>query len=216
MPVPQRREPPPRIVVEHAARELDDPAAPAQAKVDVALGPELHAAMERVQERHGEVTLPAPLPLEVDRPRARFGAWYELFPRSWGGFRGVAAALPELAALGFDVAYLPPVHPIGLTNRKGRNNALTAGPGDPGSPFAFWEWLIAEVKRRDPEVLFLAEAFTREAKMQVLAKLGFSQSYTYFTWKNARWELMEYVGHLAYSGMQEYFRPNFFANTPDI
>ena len=83
-------------------------------------------------------------------------------------------------------------------------------------PFAFWEWLIAEVHKVDRDVVFLAEAFTRRAVMRQLAKLGFSQSYTYFTWKNSRWELTEYVAELAYSGEQEYFRPNFFANTPDI
>ena len=256
--------------------------------------------------------------------------------------RGAACAAsrpscPRLAELGFDVIYLPPIHPIGLTNRKGRNNALTAAPGDPGSPwaigdatgghdaihaelgteddlrsltaaaaglgidialdfaiqcsadhpwltehpewfhrrpdgtlkyaenppkryqdiynvnwespdwrslwdallgamlkwvdcgvkvfrvdnphtkpFAFWAWLIDEVHARDRDVIFLAEAFTKRAVMRHLGKLGFSQSYTYFTWKNARWELTEYVSELAYSGEQEYFRPNFFANTPDI
>jgi starch synthase (maltosyl-transferring) len=83
-------------------------------------------------------------------------------------------------------------------------------------PFAFWEWLIDEVHQRHPDVLFLAEAFTRRSIMRQLGKIGFSQSYTYFTWKNARWELTEYVSELAYSGEQEYFRPNFFANTPDI
>jgi starch synthase (maltosyl-transferring) len=83
-------------------------------------------------------------------------------------------------------------------------------------PFAFWEWLIGEVHEHDRDVIFLAEAFTRRAVMRQLAKLGFSQSYTYFTWKNSRWELSEYVSELAYSGEQEYFRPNFFANTPDI
>ena len=283
------------------------------------------------------VTLDQPLTIEVDRLRARFGAWYELFPRSWGGLRGVEAQLPELAELGFDVVYLPPIHPIGVTHRKGRNNALTAAPGDPGSPyaigdasgghdaihadlgteddlrsltaaaaelgidialdwalnasadhpwltehpewfqrrpdgtlkyaenppkryqdiynfdwsspawrslwdaqlaailhwvdcgikvyrvdnphtkpFAFWEWLIGEIHRVDRDVIFLAEAFTKRAVMRHLGKIGFSQSYTYFTWKNARWELTEYVSELAYSGEQEYFRPNFFVNTPDI
>ena len=288
-------------------------------------------------ERHGACSLARPLTIEVDRERARFGAWYELFPRSWGGLAGVERALPRLAELGFDVVYLPPIHPIGRKNRKGRNNSLSAGPGDPGSPwaigsaeggheavdpelgtiedlrsltaaaaelgidvaldfaiqasadhpwleehpewfhrrpdgtlkfaenppkryqdiynfnwespdwrglwdalleivlqwvdcgvkvfrvdnphtkpFAFWEWLIAEVHERDRDVVFLAEAFTRRSVMRQLAKLGFSQSYTYFTWKNSRWELTEYVSELAYSGEQEYFRPNFFANTPDI
>src|SRR5213075_3041798 len=83
-------------------------------------------------------------------------------------------------------------------------------------PFDFWEWLIKEVHAVDRDVVFLAEAFTRRAVMRQIAKLGFSQSYTYFTWKNARWELTEYVSELAYSGEQDYFRPNFFANTPDI
>src|SRR6188472_1705316 len=88
------------------------------------------------RDRGDAVSPTKPLEVDVDRERARFGSWYELFPRSWGGFRGVAKVLPELAALGFDVVYLPPVHPIGVTNRKGRNNALVAAPGDPGSPWA--------------------------------------------------------------------------------
>jgi starch synthase (maltosyl-transferring) len=326
-----------KALIEHAIQTLKDPKAPESAKHDTALGDELFGAVERSAERHGASELDQPLPVEVDRLRARFGAWYELFPRSWGGLAGVQKALPKLAAAGFDVVYLPPVHPIGKTNRKGRNNALVAGPKDPGSPwaigdqsgghdavhkdlgtledlrkltaaaekrgidialdfaiqasadhpwlkehpewfnrrpdgtlkyaenppkryqdiynfnwesedweglwnalrdvvlhwvdagvkvfrvdnphtkpFAFWEWLIAEVHARDRDVIFLAEAFTRRAVMRQLAKLGFSQSYTYFTWKNSRWELMEYVLELAYSGEQEYFRPNFFANTPDI
>src|SRR6476646_7014366 len=254
------------------------------------------------------------LGVDADRERARFGFWYELFPRSWGGFRGVEKVLPELAKLGFDVVYLPPIHPIGTTNRKGRNNALTAGPRDPGSPWAigsaegghdalhpelgswqdfdamiaaakrvgvevaldfaiqcspdhpwlkahlewfnrrpdgtlkyaenppkryqdiynvnfespdwrnlwqallqvvlgwvdagvtvfrvdnphtkpvpFWEWLIGEVRSEHPDVIFLAEAFTRPSMMTTLAKLGFAQSYTYFTWKNSKAELVEYV-----------------------
>ena len=287
-------------------------------------------------ERRGAATL-GPVPLRVDRLRARYGSWYELFPRSWGGLRGVTAQLPEFAQLGFDVIYLPPIHPIGLTNRKGRDNALVAGPGDPGSPWAigdasgghdavhadlgtkedlreltqaaaahgieialdfaiqcsadhpwltehpewfhrrpdgslkfaenppkkyqdiynvnwdtpqwrelwqalldvvlgwvdlgvkifrvdnphtkptvFWEWLIAEVHKRDDDVVFLAEAFTRRRVMQQLAKVGFSQSYTYFTWKNSRWDLTEYVNELAHTDEREYFRANFFPNTPDI
>jgi starch synthase (maltosyl-transferring) len=320
----------------HALRTLNDDAILESAKHDLALGPELFAAIERNQPRHGGVRS-EPLPLEVDRLRARFGAWYELFPRSWGGFKGVQRQLPKLAGLGFDVLYLPPIHPIGQTNRKGRDNALTASRTDPGSPwaigdetggheaihpdlgtkddlkqlteaarahdidvcidfaiqtsadhpwltehpewfhrrpdgtlkyaenppkryqdiynvnwesedwrglwealgqvvlgwvecgvrvfrvdnphtkpFAFWSWLIQEVHAVDRDVIFLAEAFTRRAVMRHLAKLGFSQSYTYFTWKNSRHELTEYVSELAYSGEQEYFRPNFFANTPDI
>ncbi|MBD0347774.1 MAG: alpha-1,4-glucan--maltose-1-phosphate maltosyltransferase [Thermoleophilia bacterium] len=273
--------------------------------------------------------------VQVDRERARFSAWYELFPRSWGGFRGVEDALPAIAELGFDVVYFPPIHPIGRTNRKGRNNALTAEPGEPGSPYAigseegghtaihpelgtaddfarlvegarrlgleialdfaiqcspdhpwlrehpewfhrrpdgtlkyaenppkryqdiynvnfesddwrglwealrdvvrywvdrgvhafrvdnphtkpvaFWEWLIAEIHAVEPGVIFLAEAFTRPAMMTTLGKIGFSQSYTYFTWKNTRWELAELVSQLR--GWAPFYRPNFFANTPDI
>ena len=325
-----------KTLIEHALVTLDDDSIPESAKYDVVLGAELFAAVERTQERHGCVRT-EPIAIAVDRLRARFGAWYELFPRSWGGLKGVEKQLPELAELGFDVVYLPPIHPIGHTNRKGRDNALIAGPKDPGSPwaigdetgghdaihrdlgneedltsltrtagelgidicldfaiqcsadhpwltqhpewfhhrpdgtlkyaenppkryqdiynvnwespdwrglweallavvlhwvhlgvkafrvdnphtkpFAFWAWLIERVHARDRDVVFLAEAFTRRAVMRHLAKLGFSQSYTYFTWKNSRHELTEYVSELAYSGEQEYFRPNFFTNTPDI
>jgi starch synthase (maltosyl-transferring) len=326
-----------QTLIAHALQTIEDPTTPESAAHDIALGQELFEAVERAQERRGATSLPEPLAIEVDRERARFGAWYELFPRSWGGLEGVRKLLPDLAELGFDVVYLPPIHPIGLTNRKGRDNALTAKRSDPGSPWAigdqsggheavhkdlgtrddvrkltsaaaelgidialdfaiqcsadhpwltehpewfhrrpdgtlkyaenppkryqdiynvnwespdwrglwealravvlqwvelgvkvfrvdnphtkpfeFWRWLIAEVHARDREVVFLAEAFTRRAVMRQLAKLGFSQSYTYFTWKNSRWELTEYVTELACSGEQEYFRPNFFANTPDI
>ena len=285
-------------------------------------------------ERHEAVRSPV-LPLDVERPRAREGVWYELFPRSWGGLEGVAAVIPELAELGFDVVYLPPIHPIGLTNRKGRNNATSALPGEPGSPWAigapegghdavhpelgtqadlealvavareheieialdfaiqmspdhpwlsehpawfqrrpdgslkyaenppkryqdihnvnwdtvdreglwaalrdvvlhwcaagiaifrvdnphtkpipFWEWLIAEVRAEYPDTIFLSEAFTRPAMMTTLAKAGFSQSYTYFTWKNSKAELVELVDQLhSWSG---YLRPNLWPNTPDI
>jgi starch synthase (maltosyl-transferring) len=330
-------EPRRNALIDHALRTLRDPAIPEAAKHDIVLGPELFDAVERVQERRGLVTIEQPLAIEVDRPLARFGSWYELFPRSWGGLNGVEGELPRFAALGFDVLYLPPIHPIGHTNRKGRDNSLIAGPEDPGSPwaigdetgghdavhpelgtiedvrglaraaarhgidvaldfaiqcsadhpwltehpewfhrrpdgtlkyaenppkryqdiynvnwdspdwpglwdallevalqwvdcgvkvfrvdnphtkpFAFWEWLIERVHAHDRDVVFFAEAFTRRAVMRQLAKIGFTQSYTYFTWKNSRWELTEYVSELAYSGEQEYFRPNFFANTPDI
>jgi starch synthase (maltosyl-transferring) len=273
--------------------------------------------------------------VDADRVLGRFGSWYELFPRSWGGFAGVRELLPRFAELGFDVLYLPPIHPIGHTNRKGRNNAETAEPADVGSPWAigsaegghdaidpslgtekelrtlvadakklgieialdfaiqcspdhpwlkehpewfhrrpdgtlkyaenppkryqdiynvdfgsedwrglwqalldvvlhwvgcgitvfrvdnphtkplpFWEWLIREVRRERPEVIFLSEAFTRPAPMTTLAKAGFAQSYTYFTWKNTRWELLEFLGQLL--EWREFYRPNCFANTPDI
>jgi starch synthase (maltosyl-transferring) len=275
------------------------------------------------------------LGIDVDRERARFGSWYELFPRSWGGFRGVAAVLPDIAALGFDVVYLPPVHPIGETHRKGRNNTERARKGDPGSPWAiggaagghdalhpdlgsdadfdamvaaardagidlaidfaiqtspdhpwlrehpewfhrrpdgtikyaenppkryvdihnvdwdtderqelwralldivlgwcargilafrvdnphtkpvpFWEWLIAEVRAVHPEAVFLAEAFTRPAPMTTLAKIGFSQSYTYFAWKNTKHDLVEFVEQAR--SWSAFYRPNMWPNTPDI
>jgi starch synthase (maltosyl-transferring) len=285
-------------------------------------------------DRSERVTSP-PLEVDVDRPPARFASWYELFPRSWGGFAGVERVLPQLAELGFDVVYFPPIHPIGRTNRKGRNNTLGAGPDGPGSPWAigaaegghdaihpelgtladfdrlvaranelglevaldfaiqcspdhpwlrehpewfqrrpdgtikyaenppkkyqdihnvdwesddwrglwqalrdvvafwvshgvrvfrvdnphtkplpFWAWLIAEIRRDEPDVVFLAEAFTRPAMMQSLGKIGFNQSYTYFTWKNTRWELEEFMREVV--DWSPYYRPNFFANTPDI
>jgi starch synthase (maltosyl-transferring) len=286
------------------------------------------------KDRYGKVAS-RPLEADVERERARCGAWYELFPRSWGGFEGVERLLPRLADLGFDVVYLPPIHPIGTTNRKGRNNTLVAAKGDPGSPWAiggrdgghdavhpelgtlrdfdslvaaaakhglevaldfaiqcspdhpwlsehpewfnrrpdgtlkyaenppkryqdiynlnfdsedwqglwqalrdvvlrwcrhgvrafrvdnphtksvpFWEWLIAEVRAEFPETIFLSEAFTRPAMMTTLAKIGFSQSYTYFTWKNTKHELQEFLELLL--GWTPFYRPNLFANTPDI
>ncbi len=285
-------------------------------------------------DRH-DATRSETLEVEVERERARTGAWYELFPRSWGGLRGVANVVPELARLGFDVVYLPPIHPIGVTNRKGRNNAESALPGDVGSPWAiggpagghdaidpalgtradfdalvatarehgleialdfavqcspdhpwltdhpewfrrrpdgsiehaenppkryqdihnvdwdttdrkalwkalrdvvlywcsagvtifrvdnphtkpiaFWEWLIVEVRKAHPETVFLSEAFTRPAMMTTLAKVGFAQSYTYFTWKNTRDELVELVEQLR--SWAAFLRPNLWPNTPDI
>jgi len=292
-------------------------------------------ALAAASKERSEKTWSPTYGIDVDRVLARFGSWYELFPRSFGGFEGVRAVLPTFAELGFDVVYLPPIHPIGRSNRKGRNNALEAGPDDPGSPWAigselgghdaidpglgtleefvelvadakklgieialdfaiqcspdhpwlkehpdwfyrrpdgtlkyaenppkkyqdiynvnfdsadwkglwsalrdvvlawvgrgvtvfrvdnphtkpvpFWEWLIREVRHENPEVIFLAEAFTRPAMMTTLAKAGFGQSYTYFTWKNTRWELLEFMGQLL--EWAPYYRPNLFANTPDI
>ena len=326
-----------RTTLERALDVLRGDAGEEVVKWDAALSPEVLEAVERHGERHGASRLEDPLPLEVDRVRARFSSWYELFPRSWGGLKAVEALIPQIAEQGFDVLYFPPIHPIGRKNRKGRNNTLEAGPDDPGSPYAigaaegghdavhpelgtladvrsltatarehgmdvcldlalnasadhpwltehpewfqqrpdgtlkyaenppkryqdiynfnwetpawremweawrgillhwvdhgikvfrvdnphtkpfpFWEWLIAEVHEVDRDVIFLAEAFTRRAVMRELGKVGFTQSYTYFTWKNSRWELSEYVNELAWGPEQEYFRPNFFPVTPDI
>jgi starch synthase (maltosyl-transferring) len=293
-------------------------------------------------DRSNAVTCDKQYHVSVDRPRALFSAWYELFPRSCkpgghGTLRDCVDMLPEIAAMGFDVLYLPPIHPIGTTNRKGRNNSPAAKRGEPGSPwaigstegghtavnpalgttddlerlvaacvdhgmelaidialqcspdhpyvkqhpewfrwrpdgsiqfaenppkkyedvvpldfetpawrdlweemrnvivlwagkgvrifrvdnphtkpFVFWEWLIAEVRQRYPDVLFLAEAFTRPKVMYRLAKAGFSQSYTYFTWRNTKHELTTYLTELTKSDVREFFRPNFWPNTPDI
>ncbi len=323
--------------LQSAVAAITAPDAPPESRIAAALDPELAAVCKLLPDPGGRTQLDRVLELDVERTRARFGAWYELFPRSWGGFDGVRELLPRFAELGFDVLYLPPIHPIGETNRKGRDDAISAAPGDPGSPWAigsaegghtavhpelgtiddfdrlvaaaaehdleialdfaiqcsadhpwlkehpewfhrrpdgslkyaenppkryqdiynvdfgcadwrglwhalrdvvlfwidhgvrifrvdnphtkpvaFWEWLIDEVHAQCPDVIFLAEAFTRAAMMRELAKVGFTQSYTYFTWKNHRQELTEYVQELADSPMREYFRPNFFVNTPDI
>ena len=326
-----------RETLETAIATLRDTELPEAVLHETALSPEVGAAVERAGERHGAESMAKPLPLEVDRVRARFSTWYELFPRSWGGLKAVEEQIPAIAELGFDVLYFPPIHPIGRKNRKGRNNTLVAGPDDPGVPYAigaaegghdavhpelgtlddmralcatarehgmdvcldialnasadhpwltehpewfqqrpdgtikyaenppkkyqdiynfnwdtpawkelweewrrillfwvdagvkvfrvdnphtkpfpFWEWVIKEVHAVDRDVIFLAEAFTRRAVMRELAKLGFTQSYTYFTWKNSRHELTEYVNELAWTEEAEYFRPNFFPVTPDI
>lgn len=310
----------------------------------IALSDELATLMERNDLRADACLYPKALPLWSDRERAIFGAWYELFPRSQGTnpkksgtLRDAALRLPKLAALGFDVVYLPPIHPIGMTARKGKNNSEKAQPGDVGSPWAigyksgghvavhpdlgtindfdalvrtarengleialdfaiqcspdhpwvksnpewfnrrpdgsikyaenppkkyqdiypinfdtpdrdglyaalrdtllfwiehgvhifrvdnphtkaigFWEWVIAEIHRTHPEVIFLAEAFTRPKRMGLLAKVGFTQSYSYFTWRNTRQELEDYTRELFLTSLKNYLRPNFFANTPDI
>lgn len=322
---------------------LSDAAAALGERLDLALSAPLAEAMFDYADRRDATTHP-PLRIWVDRERAVVGAWYELFPRSAGTdptrsatFQEAATRLEDIAGLGFDVLYLPPVHPIGRSFRKGPNNTLDAGPDAPGSPwaigaeegghtavepglgtladfdafhqdarraglelaldlawqcspdhpwvrehpewfrhrpdgsikyaenppkkyqdiypldfacrewpslwlalldvtrfwlrrgvrvfrvdnphtksFGFWEWLIAEIHREDPGVIFLAEAFTRPAPMRYLAKAGFSQSYTYFTWRNTKVELEEYFTELTQTPMREYFRPNLFANTPDI
>ncbi len=308
------------------------------AALDAGLG----ALMGRCADRSGAVRHPREPAVEVEPVKARFSAWYELFPRSagepgtHGTFRDVESRLPEISGMGFDVLYLPPIHPIGRTQRKGANNKKAA-PGEPGSPwaigseqgghksvnpelgtlddfrrlvrvaaehgldvaldiafqcspdhpythehpewfrhrpdgsiqyaenppkkyedifpfdfeteqwrelwaellsivvfwieqgvrifrvdnphtkpFAFWEWLIGEVKREHPDVIFLAEAFTRPKVMFRLAKLGFSQSYTYFAWRNTAPELYQYFMELAQPPIREFFRPNLWPNTPDI
>ena len=327
----------------HAWSETLRSGAPAEALRRAALDEPLAVIAGRYPDR-SLAAYSAELPLEVDRARARFSAWYELFPRSaaseagrHGSFRDVEARLPYVAELGFDVLYLPPIHPIGKVKRKGRNNALAAAPTDVGSPwaigsaegghtafhpalgtaadfrrliakakehgieialdiafqcapdhpwvrqhpqwfrrrpdgsvqyaenppkkyediypfnfesedwralwsglkgviefwigegvkifrvdnphtkaFAFWEWTIAEVKRAHPETIFLAEAFTRPTVMHRLAKLGFTQSYTYFAWRNTKQELTDYFTELTQGPGREYFRPNAWPNTPDI
>ena len=306
----------------------------------------LDAARAAIVARHADRSraVTAAMELVADRKRAGFSSWYEMFPRSagtepghHGTFRDVEARLPYLADMGFDVLYFPPIHPIGRINRKGTNNALTAGPGDVGSPwaigaaegghkdilpqlgtlddfrrllaaarelgieialdvafqcapdhpyvkahpqwfkhrpdgsvqyaenppkkyqdiypfdfetedwralwdelksivdfwivqgvkifrvdnphtkaFGFWEWIIGAIKREHPDTIFLAEAFTRPKLMHRLAKLGFSQSYTYFTWRNTKQELTEYFTDLALGPGRQYYRPNVWPNTPDI
>jgi starch synthase (maltosyl-transferring) len=344
-----------------AATCLEEVGVDARERAVTVLDPGLSEAMARYPDLRFATRFGRVLEVVVDPRRARFSSWYELFPRSTvassvapGVASAVAAAAGSVAArhgtfadaeerlayvagLGFDVVYLPPIHPIGLTNRKGPNNALVAGAADVGSPWAigsaagghkavhpdlgtlddlrrfvararsldievaldiafqaspdhpyvrehpewfvhradgsiqyaenppkqyqdvypfhfdgpawralwdelksiflfwieqgitifrvdnphtkplpFWEWCIGEIKAQHPEALFLAEAFTRPKIMQQLAKAGFSQSYTYFTWRTAKWEIVEYLRQLTETDMREYFRPNFWPNTPDI
>ena len=312
-------------------------------RVKAALDDTVFRIMSRFPDRTGSTLSEPSLRLTVDRERARFGAWYEFFPRSTGTagkhgtFRTAVKELERIAAMGFDVVYLPPIHPIGDNFRKGKNNTLVAEKDDVGVPWAigseagghkavhpdlgtiddfdvfvgeakkvglevcldfaiqcspdhpwvkehpewfhhrpdgsikyaenppkkyqdiypinfdttdreglwtelksvldhwishgvkifrvdnphtkafpFWEWAIREIKAANPDVIFLAEAFTRPKVMRALAKLGFTQSYTYFTWRNEKWDIEEYLTELTQTEMAWYFRPNFFANTPDI
>jgi starch synthase (maltosyl-transferring) len=330
-----------RKVLLRAAGALRDDSLPVVTRLAAAFRPEVDAVLSRYPLRE-LVTASDPLPLLVERERALYGAWYEFFPRSegtaevpHGTFRTAARRLPAIAAMGFDVVYLPPIHPIGTTFRKGRNNTLDPTPQDVGVPWAigspegghdavhpalgtledftwfvqqaraqglevaldfalqcspdhpwvhkhpewfhhrpdgtiayaenppkkyqdiypiafdadldglvaetlrvlrhwmacgvrifrvdnphtkpvlFWERVIAEINRTDPDVIFLAEAFTRPAMMHTLAQIGFQQSYTYFTWRNTKQELTEYLTELS-GEAASYMRPNFFANTPDI
>jgi len=310
----------------------------------ILLSPDLSGVIDRNRSRHGAVRYEPSLVVTVDRPAARFASWYSMFPRSSGTmpnqsgtFKDVEAQLPRIASMGFDVLYFTPIHPIGMTNRKAKNNELNAKLGEPGVPYAigseagghdaiepslgtiddfralvdrasmfgmeialdiainaspdhpwarehpewfyirpdgtikysenppkkyediypvnfatdswkalwlelrgmllywvdngvksfrvdnphtkptiFWEWLIAEVQSYHPDVIFLSEAFTRPKVMKSLAKAGFTQSYTYFTWRNFKQELIEYGIELTQSEMKEYFRGNFFVNTHDI
>lgn len=319
-------------------------------RLEILLSPRTEAAMRAAMEtpagRPFASRYPTTMPVEADRLAGRFASWYELFPRSESGdvtrhgtFDDVIRRLPAIRAMGFDVLYFPPIHPIGQAHRKGKNNSLKAEPGDVGSPYAigstegghdaihpqlgtledfqrlrraaaemgielaldfaiqcspdhpwlrehpewfshrpdgtlryaenppkkyedivnvdfyatppggqqlwqalrdvvmfwadqgvrifrvdnphtkplpFWEWMIADVRARHPDTLFLAEAFTRPKMMARLAKLGFSQSYTYFTWRNTKAELIEYMTELTQSPLREFYRPHFFVNTPDI
>ncbi len=332
-----------RLLAE-AAAFLEERSNLLQSRIDRALDAGVIQAVDRLPDRTNAVTLATPLQVWVDRKLAGFSAWYELFPRSatdnvhrHGTFRDVINRLPYVSRLGFDILYLPPIHPVGVTARKGKNNAVTAGPDDPGSPWAigskegghrgihpqlgtlkdfralvaaakeagleialdiafqcspdhpwvtehpqwfvqrpdgsvqyaenppkkyqdiyplnfespdwkalweelrdiflywiaqgvtvfrvdnphtksfpFWDWVIAEVHHQDPTVIFLAEAFTRPRRMYRLAKGGFTQSYTYFTWRNTPAELQEYLTELTRGAPAEFFRPNFWPNTPDI
>ena len=325
------------------ADELEDAAAPIESRIAVALGAGLAELAARYPDRGRATLCDRELEVIVDDTLAGFSAWYELFPRSFGpdGRHGTLAdaaqVLSHVAAMGFDVVYLPPIHPIGRTHRKGRDNAMVAEKGDPGSPWAvggpegghmsvhpelgtvddlrdfvlqarshglevaldiafqaspdhpwvtehpqwfrqrpdgtiqyaenppkkyqdihpfdfesedwrslwialrdvflfwvdkgvrvfrvdnphtkalpFWEWCIADVKARRPDAVFLAEAFTRPALMYALAKRGFTQSYTYFTWRNTKRELTEYMEELCHGEVAELLRPSFWPNTPDI
>jgi starch synthase (maltosyl-transferring) len=325
------------------ARRLRENASQDSGKT-IALEAELLEVMKRYPERDSTCRYDKQLVAVVDRNKAHFSSWYEVFPRSCspeagrhGTFRDCEARLPYIASMGFDVVYLPPVHPIGKSFRKGKNNSVSAGPADVGSPwaigsaegghksihpelgtledfrrfvekaqdhglevaldiafqctpdhpyvrdhqewfrtrpdgtiqyaenppkkyqdiypldfespqwktlwqelksifefwieqgvrsfrvdnphtkpFAFWEWVIGEIKQQHPDVLFLAEAFTKPHVMYRLAKLGFSQSYTYFTWRNTKQELTDYFRELALTELKDYFRPNLWPNTPDI
>jgi starch synthase (maltosyl-transferring) len=313
-------------------------------KIEVALDEQVNQFMKRYPDRRFATTYARTLQVVVDREKARFSAWYEMFPRSCSGIPGKHATfkdcekrIPYIAEMGFDIVYLPPIHPIGTTFRKGKNNALAATPEDTGSPWAigskegghmavhpdlgtledfrhfvqtareyqidvaldiafqcspdhpyvrehpewflqrpdgtiqyaenppkkyqdiypfffetedwqglwkelkriftfwieqgvtifrvdnphtksflFWEWAIGEIKQEYPETIFLAEAFTRPKVMYNLAKLGFTQSYTYFAWRNTKWDLTTYFEELTQTPVREFFRPNPWPNTPDI
>jgi starch synthase (maltosyl-transferring) len=328
----------------HDLRNAFDTAVDGTGGVSSLLTDQAAALYRRVGPRTNLTEYGKILRVRVDRPRAGFSAWYELVPRSQSGdparhgtFDDVVARLPYIRDLGFDVLYMPPIHPIGRINRKGKNNSLTAGPDDPGSlyaigsshgghdaihpelgdfdafarlmdaarahglevaldfaiqcapdhpwirqhpewfdwradgtikfaenppkkyedivnvhfyrealpslwyalrdlvlfwaekgvrifrvdnphtkPLPFWEWMIGEAQEHYPDIIFLSEAFTRPKMMKRLAKVGFTQSYSYFTWRNTKQELTDYLTELTHSECRHYMRPNFFVNTPDI
>ncbi|KQS26983.1 alpha-1,4-glucan--maltose-1-phosphate maltosyltransferase [Dyadobacter sp. Leaf189] len=315
-----------------------------QAAVNLAISDEIAAAMSKIRYTDRITVFQKTFQLEVERKKAAFSSWYELFPRSaspeperHGTFKDVTRLLPKVAKMGFDTLYFPPIHPIGEMKRKGKNNSLVPSETDPGSPwaignrlgghkavhpelgeiedfvelvteakklgievamdiayqcapdhpyvkehpqwfkwrpdgtvqyaenppkryedilpfdfetqdwenlwqelksviefwiekgvnifridnphtkaFGFWEWMIGEVRKENPQIIFLAEAFTRPRVMERLAKIGFNQSYTYFTWRNSKWEIEQYLNELTKTDQQYYFRPNFWPNTPDI
>jgi starch synthase (maltosyl-transferring) len=333
-----------RALIRIAEARTDRMIAPPDATIEVLLGNAVVEAMAEWGPREDVTRLDRALEVFVDRKAAAFSAWYEMFPRSQGTvpgrgatFRDCIGRLDDIAAMGFDTIYLPPIHPIGEKNRKGRNNSVQAQPGEPGSPYAigsalgghdaihpelgtlddfrafvaacadrgmevaldlalqcapdhpwvkqhpewfefrddgsiryaenppkqyqdivnvnfrssawpalwnaihdivtfwiaqgvrvfrvdnphtkpfpFWEWLIREVQSERPDILFLSEAFTRPKVMRNLAKLGFTQSYTYFTWRNEKHELIEYFTELTHDEPKEFLRPHLFTNTPDI
>ncbi len=338
---------PQRSVLTDAVKAVRDSTRPEAARYAAAVSPAVDEVLDRSPLRD-LVTTEGPYPFFADRERALYGSWYEFFPRSEGAYveektgkvvsgtlRTAAKRLDAVAAMGFDIIYLPPIHPIGQVNRKGPNNTLTPGPDDPGSPWAigsdegghdtvhpdlgtpadldafvqrahdlglevaldlalqaapdhpwakkhpewfttradgtiayaenppkkyqdiypvnfdndpegiyaevlrivrlwmshgirvfrvdnphtkpveFWEWLIGEVRKTDPDVIFLSEAFTKPAMMRALGTVGFHQSYTYFTWRTAKWEIEEYFAEVAHQ-TSHVLRPNFFVNTPDI
>jgi starch synthase (maltosyl-transferring) len=330
--------------LEQVAATLGNEAIDQPERVAQALAVAVEETMARYADRDAATRYGRDLQVTVERQLARFGAWYEMFPRSsgtdakkGGTFADAAARLPYIASMGFDVLYLPPIHPIGRSFRKGKNNTLEAGPDDVGSPWAigadtgghdavepslgtiedfdrfvaeaqrhgieialdlayqaspdhpyvnqhpawfrqrpdgtikyaenppkkyqdiypinfessewqalwielkrvieywiahgvkvfrvdnphtksfrFWEWALADIKRQHPDTIFLSEAFTRPKVMRYLAKCGFSQSYTYFTWRTSKPELIDYFTELTRTDVREYMRPNLFANTPDI
>lgn len=329
---------------EMAAALRSDRPADQSARIRLALAQELVQLMNLYPDRRFATKYDKELQVVVDREKARFSTWYEMFPRSCapkpgshGTFKDCEKRLPYIAGMGFDVLYLPPIHPIGRTRRKGKNNSPIASPDDPGSPwgigaeegghkavhpqlgtledfrrfvakaqehgleialdiafqcspdhpyvkehpewfrwrpdgtvqyaenppkkyedifplefeteqwrelweemksvflfwidqgvrifrvdnphtkpFRFWEWAIGEIKKDHPEVIFLAEAFTRPKVMYELGKIGFTQSYTYFAWRHTKWEFTQYFTELTQTDVREYYRPNLWPNTPDI